>query len=352
VQTDGQDGILAASPDANNALTGDNEMRSYWMQMSGDHATLEIRDIPQPEPGPQQVLLRLHAAGLNRGEFIAGHGLHGGAGAKAIGLEAAGEVVALGAGVTGVRLGDRLMGRCPGAFAEYALMDVREAMPVPDKLSWEQAAGVPVSFLTAYDLLMQQGRLAAGEWLLINGVSSGVGVASLQIAKALGARVIGTSGSAAKLARLEPLGLDVALCTRGADFHDGVMKATGGAGADLVVNGVGGTVFAENLRCMAFEGRMGIVGYVDGVLKAEIDLQAVHAKRLVIFGVSNKLRNAQQRADAVPAFTKDVVSLLAAGRIEPVVDRVFPFEQLAQAKAHMEANRHLGKIVLAMPAQG
>ena len=106
-------------------------MRSYWMQMSGDHATLEIRDIPQPEPGPQQVLLRLHAAGLNRGEFIAGHGLHGGAGAKAIGLEAAGEVVALGAGVTGVRPGDRLMGRCPGAFAEYAVMDVREAMPDP-----------------------------------------------------------------------------------------------------------------------------------------------------------------------------------------------------------------------------
>lgn len=326
-------------------------MQSYWMQMTADHATLELRDIPQPEPGAGQVLVRLHAASLNRGEFIAGHGLHGKSGsAKAVGMEGAGEVVGLGAGVNSLKVGDRVMGRCPGAFSEYALMDVREAMIMPASLSWEEAASIPLTFLVVYDMLVLQGRLAADEWLLINGVSSGVGVAALQTAKALGAKVIGTSGSADKLARLKPLGLDVGLCTRSADFYDAVMQVTGGKGVNLVVNTVGGSVFAENVRCMAFQGRLATVGYVDGVLKAEIDIEALHARRLTLFGVSNKLRTPEQRAAAVPGFVADVMPAIAAGRIKPLVDRVFPFGELAAAKAHMESSQHLGKIVLSMPA--
>ena len=204
-------------------------MQSYWMQMTATEATLELRDVPQPEPGANQVLVRLHAASLNRGEFIVGHGLHGKPGtAKAIGMEGAGEVVKLGAGITTLKPGDRVMGRCAAAFSEYALMDAREAMAIPARLSWEQAASVPLTFLVVYDMLQLQGHLKSSEWLLVNGVSSGVGVAALQMAKALGAKVIGTSGSAEKLARLQPLGLDVALCTRGADFYDEVMQATGG----------------------------------------------------------------------------------------------------------------------------
>lgn len=315
--------------------------------MTGDQATLELRDMPQPEPGPHQVLVRLHAASLNRGEFIAGHGLHGISGtAKAVGMEGAGEVVKLGSGVSGLKPGDRVMGRCPGAFSEYAVMDAREAMGVPANLSWEEAASVPLTFLVVYDMLIVQGRLAADEWLLINGVSSGVGVAALQTAKALGAKVIGTSGSAEKLARLKPLGLDVGLCTRSADFCDAVMRATGGKGANLVVNTVGGSVFAESVRCMAFQGRHATVGYVDGVLTAEIDIEALHARRLTFFGVSNKQRTPEQRAQAVPGFVTDVMPAIAAGRITPIVDKVFPFGQLAAAKAHMEASAHLGKIVL------
>lgn len=326
-------------------------MQSYWMHMSDENATLELRDIPQPEPGPQQVLVRLHAASLNRGEFIAGHGLHGKSGAaKAIGMEGAGEVVKLGAGVSGLKPGDQVMGRCPGAFSEYALMDVREAMRRPANLSWEEAASVPLTFLVVYDMLVLQGHLAADEWLLINGVSSGVGVAALQAGKALGAKVIGTSGSADKLARLKPLGLDVGLCTRSADFYDAVLQATGGKGVNLVVNTVGGSVFAESVRCMAFQGRLATVGYVDSVLKAEIDLEALHAKRLTLFGVSNKQRTAEQRAQTVSGFVTDLLPAITAGRIKPWVDRVFPFEQLAAAKIHMEANQHLGKIVLTMPS--
>ena len=322
-------------------------MRSWWMQTDGVSSTLELRDVAVPEPGPRQLLVRMHAAGLNRGEFILGHGLHKAGAAKAIGMEGAGEVVKAGAG-SRLQAGERVMGRCGGAFAEFVLMDEAEAMAIPASLSWEQAASVPVVFLVVHDMLVLQGRLAAGEWMLVNGVTSGVGVAALQLAKAMGARVIGTSGSAGKLARLKEQGLDVGLCTRGADFHAAVMQATSDQGVNLVINTVGGSVFAEDIRCMAFEGRLATVGYVDGQLQAAIDILALHARRLTLFGVSNKLRSPAQRAAGIPAFVADVLPALADGRIRPLVDRVFPFEQLAQAKAGMESNQHLGKLVLAM----
>ncbi len=191
-----------------------------------------------------------------------------------------------------------------------------------------------------------QGHLKAGQCLLITGVTSGVGVAALQAAKAMGAHVIGTSGSADKLLRLKDLGLDLGLHTRQGDFAAAVNQATDQRGVNLVVNTVGGTVFAECLRCMAFEGRLATVGYVDQTLKAEVDLQALHAKRLTLFGVSNKLRSADQRAAGVPAFVADWMPAIADGRIQPLVDRVFDFNDLPAAQAHMQSNQHLGKIVL------
>jgi NADPH:quinone reductase-like Zn-dependent oxidoreductase len=285
------------------------------------------------------------AAGLNRGEFIPGGLIKAGA-AKPAGIEGAGEIVALGAGVTALHIGQQVMGRCPGAFSEFAVMDEREAMPLPAALGVETAAAVPLSFLVVHDMLVMQGHLQAGEWLLITGVSSGAGVAALQAAKAMGAKVIGTSGSAEKLARLKALGLDLGLCTRAPDFNAAVLAATGGKGVNLVINTVGGSVFAECVKSLAFEGRLATVGYVDGQLKAEIDIQALHAKRLTLFGVSNKLRSAEQRADGVAPFVADWLPLLADGRIRPLIDRVYPFQELPAAKAHMEANQHLGKIVL------
>lgn len=320
-------------------------MKSYTLRVEGTQAVLQRGDAPRPEPGPGQVLLKMHAAGLNRGEFIPG-GLIKGSAPKPAGMEGAGEIVALGAGVSGVAIGQRVMGRCAGAFSEYAVMDAREALPVPASLGLEAAAAVPLTFLVVHDMLVLQGRLKAGDWLLVTGVSSGVGVAALQTAKALGARVIGTSGSPDKLARLQALGLDLALPTRAPDFAAAVLEATGGQGVALVVNTVGGTVFAECVRTLAFEGRLATVGYVDHTLKAEIDLQALHARRLTLFGVSNKMRSADQRAAGVPAFVADVLPAIADGRIRPLVDRVFAFDELAAAKAHMEANQHLGKIVL------
>jgi NADPH:quinone reductase-like Zn-dependent oxidoreductase len=325
-------------------------MKSYSLRVDGARVILEAGEAPTPTPGPGQLLLKMLAAALNRGEFIPGGLVKGGA-AKPAGIEGAGEVLAHGPGVpadVAPAVGARVMGRCAGAFAEFALMDAREALPVPPGLTMQQAAAVPLVFLVVHDMLVLQGRLQPGEWLLVLGASSGVGVAAVQAAKAMGARVIGTSGSAAKLEALKALGLDLGIETRAPDFAPAVLEATGGRGANLIVNTVGGSVFAESLRCAAFEARHATVGYVDHCLTAELDLQALHARRLTLFGVSNKLRNPDQRAAGLPAFKADWLPLFADGRLRPQVDRVFPFDHLPDAQAHMEANRHLGKVVVTM----
>jgi NADPH:quinone reductase-like Zn-dependent oxidoreductase len=309
-------------------------LKAYYLQSGGGVMNLELREVPTPQPAPHQLLVKIHASSLNRGEFLGGLGA-----AKPAGQEAAGEVVGT---------GGRVMGRCPGGFAEYGLMDRSDAIPVPPNLSWEQAGAIPLAFMVVHDMLVAQGDLKDGEWLLVTAISSGVGVAALQAAKAIGAKVIGTSGSSRKLEKLRAMGLDAALQTRKPDFHEAVLQATGGRGADLVVNNVGGSVFAECLRSLAYQGRLATVGYLDRVMKAELDLDALHAKRLRLFGVSNKHRSAEQRAGTVRGFIADFLPYFAAGRIQPLIDRVYPFERLVEAKAYMESDAHLGKVAIRM----
>jgi NADPH:quinone reductase-like Zn-dependent oxidoreductase len=199
-----------------------------------------------------------------------------------------------------------------------------------------------------YDMLWTQGRLQPGEWLLVTGISSGGGVASLQAAKAIGAKVIGTSGSRAKLDQLAKLGLDVAIETRAADFSSKVLEATAGKGADLVVNNVGGTVFAECVKSMAYKGRLATVGYLDNTFEAKIDLNALHAKRLHLFGVSARYRPIAEREQSLVGFRRDMLPLFASGRIRPVIDQVFRLDDMPKAQARMESNAQVGKIVLRM----
>ena len=321
-------------------------MKSWWIRTAGDEMSLEMRDIPVPQPGPSQVGIRIRAAALNRGEFIAGHGLHTAATARPAGFEAAGEVTALGAGVTRWKLGDRVMGRCDGAFAEHGCMNAEEVFAAPQRLTWEQAAATTVVFLTVYEALMAHGRLAAGESMLVTGISSGVGVASLQVGKALGARVIGTSGSLEKLERLKALGLDVALHTRAPDFVPAVMQSTENQGVDLVVNTVGGSVFAACIEAMGFQARLAMVGYVDGQVDARIDLGALHSKRLQLFGVSNKMRTMSHRIAAAKALESNLLPMLADGRVTPLVDQIFALDELPIAQHCMQSNQHLGKLVV------
>jgi len=320
-------------------------MKSYWIVTKGTQSVIERREVPIPQPQAEEVLIRIHATALNRGELIVGSAVHGGA-EKLGGTEASGVVEAVGEGVSEWKKGDRIMGRVRGAFAEYAAMYAGQVMPMPARLTWEQAAAIPSSFITAYEAIVRYGKLEAGEWLLISGVSSGVGVASVLTAKVIGARTLGTSRSAAKLDKLTAIGLDVPIATRGADFAGIVRSATGGEGANLAVNLVGGTVFGEMMRSLAREGRLAIVGYVDGEYHSDIDLAAAHINRLQIFGISNVRLKREERAQTTRGFERDILPAIVDGRITPLVDRIFGFDELPAAKRYMESNAMVGKVVV------
>lgn len=320
-------------------------MKSCWIVTKDHQNRLEFRDVPVPQPKAGEIVIRVHASAMNRGEIFVGGVVHGGP-EKLGGNEASGTVHAVGEGVTGVRTGDAVFGRVRGGFAEYAVMDASQIMSKPEKLSWEQAAAVPISFITAWEMIFQYGKLKAGETLLVMGASSGAGVASIQLAKIIGARSIGTSGSQQKLDKLKTIGLDVGIATRKPDFAEAVKKATDGKGVDLVINGVGGSVFAECMRTLAFRGRLATVGYVDNVFRAEIDLNAVHAGRLEIFGVSNARLPASGKVESAAGFRRDVLPALNDGRIVPLIDRVYGFDELPAAKAYMESSAMVGKIAV------
>ena len=323
-------------------------MKSWWLRDGESGAVLEQRETPVPEPQPGELRLRVRAAALNRGEFLRSPSYARSGDSRPAGADCSGEVDAIGSGVQGWKPGQRVMGPAHGAYAEFAVIDQRLATPAPERLSWEEAAAVPITFQVTHDMLWTQGHLAPGEWLLVTGASSGVGVACLQAAKVIGAKVIGTSRSKSKLERLRSLGLDVAIESAGGEFSAAVLEATGGKGADLVVNNVGGSVFADCIKCMAYKGRLATVGYLDRTFSAQLDLNALHAKRLHLFGVSARYRPAAERAESLRQFRLDVLPALADGRIRPLVDKVFRLEELREAKAFMESDGHVGKIVLSV----
>ena len=321
-------------------------MKTCWIKSDDKSTALEYRELPIPEPKAGEVVMRNYGSSLNRGELIVGSVVHGGP-LKLGGGDGAGVVHAVGAGVTGFKAGDKVFGRVMGGWAEYCVARAEQLMPMPERMTWEQAASVGVAFLTAYELIFAPyGKLKKGETLLVAGASSGVGVAAVQIGKALGCTVIGTSGSTDKLARLKALGMDHGIHTRKPDFAVKVKELTGGKGVDLAINLVGGSVFAELMRSLARKGRIGIVGYVDGVHKAEIDLTALHANRFEVYGVSNSKMTVEERADAMRGFIRDVLPMLNDGRITPVVDKVFAFDQLPAAKQYMESDAQMGKVVV------
>lgn len=324
-------------------------MRAVRITEPGGPDVLRVGEVDRPEPGPGQVRVRVRAAGVNRADLLQRRGLYPappGWPADVPGLEFAGEVDALGESVAERRLGDRVMGLVGGGgYAEHVVVHEREAIPVPDALSWEEAAAVPEVFVTAHDALFTRGRLAEGETVLVHAVGSGVGTAALQLAKAAGARVLGTSRTRWKLDSAAELGLDVAIDAGAEDFADAVLDATGGRGVDLILDLVGGGYLPRNLAILAILGRIVVVGLTAGAF-AEIDLGVVLRKRLTMVGTSLRTRSLEEKIAAVQAFSREVLPLLAEGRIRPVLDATIPMADAAQAHRRMEANQNFGKIVL------
>jgi NADPH:quinone reductase len=311
----------------------------------------DIREVQRPTVPPGHVLLRVHASSINRAEFRRLHNLRTEPGKPAPeervgGGDAAGEIAELGQGVTGFKPGDRAMGRCAGGFAEYALLDAREVMPAPASLSWEEAACVPVVFVVVHDALFVSGQLRAGETLLVTAIPSGVGVAALALGKYLGARVIGTSRSADKLDKLKLHGLDVGIVTGSDGFGAALAPAVGEKGVDVIVDNIGADVLAPCIEAPAVGGRYVTIGRMSGVLKGELDVDRLAEHRLHLYGVSNRLRNAAQRAESMRRFVADLMPALSEGKIRPIIDRSFPLADLALAQAHVEADRHVGKVVI------
>lgn len=312
-----------------------------------------LEQVEVPEPGPGQVLVRVRAAGVNRadlymleGSYTAGTAITS---TFIAGLELAGEVAGLGPGVTGFEIGDRVMGTTLGAFAPYALADHRHLVPVPDGLAWSQAAALPVGLTTEHDALVTQAGCTAGDKVLIVGATSGVGVIGVQLAKALGASVvIATTTSASKADALRAVGADVVVNTATDDLADAVKAATEGAGADIVLDHIGGEQFADLLAATRVQGTIVNIGRLAGP-KATIDLDQLAFKRLRLQGTTFSIRTNEERGEVAAALVAHVLPAVAAGRIRPVVDRVFPLDQAQEAADLLRANAVVGKLVLSMP---
>lgn len=330
-------------------------MRAVRIVEPGDPEVLRMGEVPRPEPGPSEVRVRVRAAGVNRAEILQRRGLYPpppGWPADVPGLEFAGEIEAVGNRVAERAVGDRVMGLVGGGgYAEHVVVHEREAISVPERLSWEEAAAVPEVFVTAHDALFTRGRLALGESVLIHAVGSGVGTAALQLARAAGATTLGTSRTEWKLERARELGLDLPIRAGAEDFADAVLDATGGRGADLILDLVGAGYLPRNLASLATLGRIVVVGLTAGAF-AEIDLGVVLRKRITMVGTSLRSRPLEEKIAAVQAFARHTLPLLADGRIRPVMDQTFPMEKAAEAHRRMEANANFGKIVLVMPAGG
>ncbi|MET4697516.1 NADPH2:quinone reductase [Constrictibacter sp. MBR-5] len=311
---------------------------------------VRVRDVPTPEPKPNEVLVKVRACGLNRADLLVAsghaHGRIGGAG-TVIGLEWAGEVVACGAEATGVKVGDRVMCSGSGGWAEYAVTDYGRASPVPaNNMSWEQAATLPVALQTMHDAIVTNGRMQKGDAVLIQGASSGVGLLGMKIARHMGARlVIGTSTNAERRARLSEFGADLALDSRDPGWVDAVLAATDGKGVELIVDQISGYVANQNMQAAAILGRIVNVGRLGG-FKGEFDFDLHALRRIDYIGVTFRTRSAEEIREIVRRMRADLWDAVESGALALPIDRTFALDEAADALARMKANAHLGKIVL------
>lgn len=325
-------------------------MKAIVIPEYGAPEVLTLQEIPDPVPGPEDVLVRVKATALNRADLLQRRGLYPQPGPRPEheipGLEFAGEVEACGDRVTDYKVGDRVMGLLAGGgYAEKVVTHQRLASPIPDSMSFEDAAAVPEAFITAHDALSQC-SLVCGERVLVHAAGSGVGTAAIQVARVMGASTIfGTAGSAGKLAEAAALGLDVGIDYKSENFAEKIAEATGKRGVDVIIDFVGASYLESNLRALAEKGRMVVVGLMGGI-SGDLPMGMLMQKRLTIRGTLLRARSLEEKAAATRAFEKSVLPHLASGRIRTVVDQAFPLAEVAEAHRRMEANENFGKIVL------
>jgi NADPH2:quinone reductase len=325
-------------------------MRAVVAPVPGGPEALILVDRPRPDPREGEILVRVAAAGVNRPDILQRQGYYAPMPGvtDVLGLEIAGEVVARAPGATRHELGARVLALLPGGgYAEYAIAHETNALPIPNGLSDVEAAAIPETFFTVWTNVFDRGGLKVGETLLVHGGTSGIGTTAILLAKAFGAKVITTVGSDEKAAACLRLGADRAINYRTEDFVAATKAATGGKGAEVILDMVGGDYVARNYAAASIDGRIVQIAFLEGQ-RVELDLRPLMMKRLIHTGSTLRPRSAAEKALIADALHAKVWPLLASGRCKPIIDSVFPLAEAAQAHARMESSKHVGKIVLTL----
>jgi putative PIG3 family NAD(P)H quinone oxidoreductase len=323
-------------------------MTAVAITTPGGPEVLQATSLPTPQPGPGQVLVKVTAAGVNRPDVAQrmGHYPPPPGHSPLPGLEIAGEVVAAGSGVARWKAGDKVCALVNGGgYAEYCLAEETSTLPVPAGLDMVQAAAVPETFFTVWNNVFERGRLAAGEWFLVHGGTSGIGTTAIQLAKAFGARVMATAGSADKCKACLDLGADRAVDYKIEDFVAAAREATGGKGLDVILDMVGGEYTEKNIVAAAEDGRIVQIATLGGA-ETKINLARLMVKRVTLTGSTLRPRTREVKAGFARALEAKVWPLLAAGKVKVVMDSTFPLAEAAEAHRRLETSRHIGKIVL------
>jgi putative PIG3 family NAD(P)H quinone oxidoreductase len=311
----------------------------------GPASALVAGPAPRPVPGPGEILIAVRAAGINRPDIAQrnGHYPPPPGAPDGLGLEVAGEVAGVGQGAPRWKVGDKVTALLGGGgYAEYALVDARHALPVPQGLSFAEAAALPETVFTVFSNVFEIGALKSGETLLVHGATSGIGVTAIQLAKARGAVVIATSRSARKRSQAEALGADLSLDVSQGDFVEPVKEA---GGADVVLEMVGGDYVAKDIEVLRPFGRLVFIAFQAGS-KVSVDLMPVQIKRLALTGSRLRPRDADEKARLAAVIEREIWPLIERGAFRPIVDKTFPLQQAAAAHAYLEAGDHVGKVVL------
>jgi putative PIG3 family NAD(P)H quinone oxidoreductase len=323
-------------------------MRAVVITEPGQPEVMRWLEVPDPVPGPGEVIVTVAASGVNRADLMQreGHYPPPPGTSPYPGLECSGRITAVGEGVTGWQAGDDVCALLSGGgYAEQVVVPSGQLLPIPGKLAVVTAAAFPEAVCTVYSNLFQVAGLASGETLLVHGGTSGIGTMAIQLGKAAGARVACTAGSPQKLARCRELGADIAVNYRDEDFVAAVRDATGGAGADVILDIMGASYLERNLDALATNGRLVIIGRQGGS-RAQIDLGVLQGKRASLYATTLRARPAREKAEVVAGVRDQVWPLINAGQVVAIIDRELPMSQAPRAHRAMAASEHIGKILL------